>query len=111
MVTDEPRILSYQRALLGPIGADVRQSGSDREAAVKAMMEAVGGSVDSMHFVRGRYDVVVEISVPNHGALLGVTTALKASGAFDAADYLEYLDFDPIIEQANRVAKAYMPAG
>ena len=86
-------------------------SGSDREAAVKAMMEAVGGSVDSMHFVRGRYDVVVEISIPNHGALLGVTTALKASGAFDAADYLEYLDFDPIIEQANRVAKAYMPAG
>ena len=86
-------------------------SGSDREAAVNAMMEAVGGSVESIHFVRGKYDVVVEISVPHHKALLGVTTALKASGAFKSADYLEYLDLDPILEQANKVAKAYTPAG
>jgi uncharacterized protein with GYD domain len=32
--------------------------GSDREAAVKALVESVGGKVQSMMFTRGAYDIL-----------------------------------------------------
>ena len=86
-------------------------AGSDRKAAVESMMNAVGGSVHSIEFVRGSFDVAVEISAPSQEALLGLTTALKASGAFETAEYLEYLNLDPILEQAKKVASTYTPAG
>lgn len=35
------------------------------------MLEAAGGTVESVRFSRGRYDVTVEITVPSQEALLG----------------------------------------
>ena len=62
-------------------------------------------------FTRGAYDVVVEVSAPTHDALMGVTTALNASGAFESPDYLEYVNIETISEQAKKVGAAYKPAG
>jgi uncharacterized protein with GYD domain len=103
-----------QALLLGKYHAHALKgliAGSDRKAAVEAMMEAVGGKVNSIQFTRGAYDVVVEVSAPTHDALMGVTTALKASGAFESADYLEYVNIETISEQAKKVGAAYKPAG
>ena len=86
-------------------------AGSDREAAVKALMTAVGGTVESIKFTRGKYDVVLEVSVPSHDALIGLVLALKASAAFELADYLEIVDMAPILEEAKKVVKVYTPAG
>ena len=38
-------------------------SGSDREAAVRKLMDAVGGNADYIAFVRGKYDVVARFEV------------------------------------------------
>ena len=103
-----------QALLLGKYHAHALKgliAGSDRKAAVEAMMSAVGGAVNSIQFARGKYDVVVEVSAPSNEALLGVVVALQSSGAFETADYLEYVNIQPIIEHAKKVGAAYKPAG
>jgi uncharacterized protein with GYD domain len=92
-------------ALKGLIG------GSDRRAAIKALMDAIGGTVDSVVFTRGEYDVVVNIEVSDQVKLLGLVVAIKASGAFEKAEYLEQIDIEKVIEVARKAAQSYSPAG
>lgn len=86
-------------------------SGSDRQAAVKAILKEVGGTLEDLIFTRGEYDVVVLATVPDSTNLIGMVTALKASGAFEKATYLEELNIAEILSVANKVAGAYRPAG
>ena len=85
--------------------------GSDRRAAVEVMLGTLGGSVQDLFFTRGEHDVVVIAELPNGTSLVGASLALKASGAFQSATYLEVLDMPAVIEAANKVASAYKPAG
>ena len=86
-------------------------AGSDRRAAVEAIMQKVGGKIDDMWFTRGEFDVVVTGNLPDSTNVIGVTTALKASGAFEKAISLEELNISDVIEVANKAASAYTPAG
>ena len=92
-------------ALKGLIG------GSDRHAAVKALMDAIGGTADSIVFTGGEYDVVVNIEVSDQVKLLGLVLAIKASGAFEKAEYLEEIEIEKVIEVARKAAQSYSPAG
>jgi uncharacterized protein with GYD domain len=58
-------------------------SGSDRRAAVEALMSAVGGTCHDIHFTRGKYDVVVDCTLPSQNAAMGAAAAIKASGCFE----------------------------
>ena len=60
-------------ALKGLIG------GSDREAAIKKLMDAVGGTSDYIAFVRGKY-YLEEIDMPKV-----VSAAQAAASAYTAA--------------------------
>ncbi len=86
-------------------------AGSDREAAIKKLMDAVGGTADYIAFVRGKYDVVVRIEVKDQETAMGLVTAIKASGAFEEADYLEEVDMPRVIEAAQTAASVYTAAG
>jgi uncharacterized protein with GYD domain len=100
--------------LLGKYGPQALKgliSGSDREAAVKKLMEAVGGETDYVAFVRGKYDVVVRVEVKDQETAMGLVIAIKASGAFEEADYLEEIDMPRVIEAAQTAASAYTAAG
>ena len=92
-------------ALKGLIG------GSDREAAVKKLMDAVGGTADYIAFVRGKYDVVVRVEVKDHETAMGLLLAIKASGAFEEADYLEEIDMPSVVAAAQTAASPYTAAG
>ena len=85
--------------------------GSDREAAVKALLDAVGGKLESMMFTRGEYDVALIAEMPDQSTGLGLTMAVQASGAFAKLTVLEELDMTPIIAAAQKAAKVYEPAG
>jgi uncharacterized protein with GYD domain len=84
-------------------------SGSDRRAAVEALMAAVGGTCHDIHFTRGKYDVVVDCSLPSQEAVMGAVAAIKASGGFDLADYVEIVDIEAVKAEAQKIAKAYAP--
>jgi uncharacterized protein with GYD domain len=86
-------------------------SGSDREAAVKKLMESVGGSADYVAFVRGKYDVVVRLDVKDQETVMGLVLAIKASGAFEEADYLEEIDMPKVVQMAQTAASSYTAAG
>ena len=92
-------------ALKGLIG------GSDREAAVKKLMNAVGATADYVAFVRGKYDVVVRAEVKDQETVMGLALAIKASGAFEEADYLEEIDMPSVVSVAKKAASAYTAAG
>lgn len=85
--------------------------GSDREAAIRTLIESVGGTLESTMLTRGAYDVAVTCTVPNQAASLGIAMAIRASGSLSDVVVLEELDPKPIIAAANTAAKAYKPAG
>ncbi len=86
-------------------------SGSDREAAIKTLLESVGGELVSMAFTRGEYDVTATADVPDQSIGMGLTMAIRASGAFTKMTVLEELDMGPIVAVAKVAAKVYEPAG
>ena len=86
-------------------------SGSDREAAIKTLLDSVGGELVSMAFTRGEYDVTATADVPDRNIAMGLTMAIRASGAFTKMTVLEELDMGPIIAVAKLAAKVYEPAG
>ena len=85
--------------------------GSDRKAAVEAVLSQVGGTLESIMFTRGSIDVVVIAEFPDSTSLVGTALALRASGAFSNAEYLEVVDLPSVVEAAKKAAGAYPPAG
>tara|TARA_Y100001934_G_scaffold8608_1_gene11697 strand:- start:1177 stop:1506 length:330 start_codon:yes stop_codon:yes gene_type:complete len=85
-------------------------SGSDRMAAVKAVVEAAGGSVNMVSFTRGPYDVVVDMNLPSQEMMMGAMATVEASGSMSNTMYLECVDGDPVWEAARSIASAYKPA-
>ncbi len=85
--------------------------GSDREAAIKALLASVGGKLESLMFTRGEYDIVAIVEVPDQNAGVGLTMAIQASGAFTKISVLEELDMAPVIAAAQKASKVYELAG
>ena len=84
--------------------------GSDRMAAVKGVVEAAGGTVNTVSFARGPYDVVVDMNLPSHEMMMGAMATVRASGSITDAIYIELIDGDPVWEAARSIAGAYKPA-
>ena len=85
--------------------------GSDREAAVKALLGSVGGTLVSLMFTRGEFDVAVTVEVPDQATGVGLGMAIQASGAFTRASLLNELDMGPVLAAAQKALKVYTPAG
>jgi len=85
--------------------------GSDREAAVKKLLDSVGGKLESMMYTRGEFDVMAIAEMPDQNTAMGLTMAIRASGAFTKITTLEELDMIPVIAAAQKAAKVYEPAG
>ena len=94
-----------------PHAAKGLMQGSDREAAIKALFESVGGKMASMMFTRGIYDIVVNGDVPDQSAGMGMVLAVRASGSVSDVVVLEELDMKAVLAAANKAAGAYRPAG
>ncbi|RWB25771.1 MAG: GYD domain-containing protein [Mesorhizobium sp.] len=85
--------------------------GSDREAAIKALFESVGGKVAGVMFTRGLYDIVINAEVPDQAAGMGLALAVRASGSVTDLVVLEELDMKAVLTAANKAVGVYKPAG
>ncbi|MGI9483104.1 MAG: GYD domain-containing protein [Hyphomicrobiales bacterium] len=85
--------------------------GSDRKAAINALLESVGGKLESLMFTRGEYDIAAIADLPDQSTGMGLTMAIQASGAFTKISILEELDMSEVIPAAQKAAKVYQPAG
>ena len=86
-------------------------SGSDREAAVQKLLDKVGGTLVSVMFTRGEFDVLVLADVPDEATAIGLTMAVQASGAVSRVSVLSELDMEPVLVAANKAVASYAPAG
>jgi len=94
-----------------PHAAKGLMQGSDREAALKALYESVGGKMTGLMFTRGKYDVIVHGEVPDQTAGMGLALAVRASGSVRDLVILEELDMKAVIAVAKKAAGAFKPAG
>ncbi len=85
--------------------------GSDRKAAVEALLNSVGGKLESMMFTRGEFDIALVVEMPDQSTGMGLTMAINASGAFTRISVLEELDMEAVIAAAQKAVKVYTPAG
>ena len=84
--------------------------GSDRMAAVKAVVAAAGGTVNLVSFTRAAVAVVVDMNLPSQAMRLGAMAPVEASGSMSETVYLDCVDGDPIWDAARSIATAYKPA-
>ncbi len=58
------------------------KGGSARREAGTAMVDAVGGKVESFNFAFGDNDLIAIVELPDNGAAAALSTSLVASGRF-----------------------------
>ena len=62
------------------VRAVVKQGGTARVAAARALIESLGGSMESFYFAMGGDDAIVIVDMPDTTAALAASMAVNASG-------------------------------
>ena len=86
-------------------------AGSDRESAAREMLDKVGGTLVSVMFTRGEFDVLLLADVQDELMAFGLSMAVQASWAVSRVSVLSELDMEPVLVAANKAVAAYEPAG
>lgn len=58
------------------------KGGSARRADGQALVEGVGGSLESFHFALGEDDLVAIVDLPDNAAAAAISSSVVASGRF-----------------------------
>ena len=94
---------------------DIVSSGSDREAAARAAIEAAGGKLLGFYGMFGQdYNIVLIAEAPSHAAYIGAVSPAIGSGVFDSYKTVPLYTAADVIEGskiAKRVSKKYSPPG
>ncbi len=79
----------------------LKDGGSGREKAVKALVESVGGTLDSIYWALGKDDFYLTATMPDSHAAAAVSLAVGASGAVrvTTAELFTAADVDDIISR------------
>ena len=83
---------------------------SDREAAARPLIEALGGTLHNMFFAMGSEDVVAIIEAPDDKAMVAGSMAVGASGAFSGGSITKLMTVGEAMEAmaiAGKVTGAY----
>ena len=78
-------------------------------AAVTSSAPAAGGTLNHVSFVRGPYDIIVDMELPDADTMQGAMAVVYASGAFSNCIYLECVDHLPIVAAAQKIVGSYTP--
>jgi uncharacterized protein with GYD domain len=85
----------------------------DREAAVRPLIEAVGGKLHNLFFCFGAEDIVALIEAPDDKACAAVVLAVGAAGALSAGATTKLMTSAEAMEAmatAKKVSSGYKPA-
>lgn len=94
---------------------DIVQSGSNREEAAAAAIEAAGGKLIGFYGMFGQeYNVAIIADVPSHAEYIGAVAPAISSGVFESYKTIPLYTAADVVKAskiAKRVAKAYKPPG
>jgi uncharacterized protein with GYD domain len=94
---------------------DIVSSGSDREAAAAAAIEAAGGKLVGFYGMFGQeYNVAIIADMPGHAEYIGAVAPAIGSGVFESYKTIPLYTAADVIEGsqiAKSVASVYKPPG
>jgi len=86
----------------------------DRTAALRQVLDVVGGSLESIHWMFGPYDGIAILSVPDSVTAAAVSVAVGSTGTFKHLETHELFTQEQLSEtlaRARNVTQAYQPPG
>lgn len=87
---------------------------TDRAAAVRALLEPVGGKLDGYYFMFGEDDGMVLFDVPDSHTAAAVSLAVSSTGAFTKVHTHELIpaeNLSAVLERAGSARQTYSPPG
>ena len=91
------------------IAGVVKEGGSGRVKAVKALMEGLGGRVESFYFAFGKDDFYVTVDMPTHVSVAAAAMAVGAAGG--ATTQTTVLLTPEEVDEAAHTATTYRRPG
>jgi uncharacterized protein with GYD domain len=90
------------------------KSPGDRTAALRQVLDSVGGSLESIHWMFGPYDGIAILEVPDSISAAAVSIAVGSTGTFKHLETHELFSQEQLSEtlaRAKNVTQAYQPPG
>ena len=87
----------------------IKDGGSKRRSAAQAVVESLGGRLESMYFALGDTDAYVIADMPDNTSVAALTLALAASGGVTASTTVLLTAEE--MDQACQKSPAYKPPG
>jgi uncharacterized protein with GYD domain len=87
---------------------------SDRAAAVRALLEPVGGKLESYYFMFGLDDGFAVCDVPDSTSAAAISLAVSSTGAFGHVHTHELIpaeNLTAVLERAKTARSSYRPPG
>ena len=92
--------------------SDLVKNPQDRAAAVRPVIERLGGSIESFDFAFGDYDVVAIFQVPDNVSAAAFAIAVGATGALSAFKTTVLISMEEAVEAMRKAgAVGYRPPG
>jgi uncharacterized protein with GYD domain len=106
-----PRYITFFSYSSGAVKAMVEQP-SDRPAAARALVESVGGTLQSFYWMQGHHDGFFIADVPDALSAAALSAAAASTGAIASIESHEIFDGAgqaAIIDRAKSAMAAYAP--
>ena len=92
--------------------ADLVSNPQDRAAAVRPLIERMGGKLESFDYSFGDYDAVIIVELPNNVAVASGAMAVGASGAISSFKTTVLVSMEEAMEAMRQAsAVGYRPPG
>jgi uncharacterized protein with GYD domain len=86
-----------------------KSGGSQRRAAVKQVIESVGGKLEAFYFAFGKSDAIIIAELPSQASAVGISLAIGAAGA--ATNRTTVLITPEELDAAAKQSVDYRPPG
>tara|TARA_B100001971_G_scaffold159237_1_gene149117 strand:+ start:169 stop:495 length:327 start_codon:yes stop_codon:yes gene_type:complete len=84
---------------------------TDRGAAIRGLISALGGKVLSYDILRGSYDFIVSVEAPSFENAAAAKLATEATGAVTNLTILEPININNVAKTAAKASATYKPPG
>ena len=92
--------------------SDLVKNPQDRTAAVRPVIERMGGKLESIYFAFGEYDAMLIVELPDNVAMAAISMAVGASGAFRSFKTTVLISMDEAVEAMRKAGTiSYRPPG
>ena len=91
---------------------DLVKNPQDRSAAVRPVIERLGGSIESFDYAFGDYDIVAIFQVPDNVSAAALAMAVGAGGAISDFKTTVLISMDEAVEAMRKAGTVgYRPPG